>query len=462
MLPSPTASTWRLSSLFSAITSAMQPARFPLALLAVLLVAALAPLVDLAAGKSFGSRGFSGNTLGASDLAMDRAQARSAAMRFAALEVAALQSGDNASESDPTPAQLIAAVRNGLAWRLEETRAAAGGGDEGWFVSEERRLRQSAASAIRTIEDSAPRGVAEVFLENERQALAKTAAAVVDLDLEGFVTGVLTAVFTVPAAAIRAAPIVFPLGLIVALSLLSICAGGLCRMAAVHAGRSARLSILEGSAFARARIVNLAVLPVLPTAVLLALGILVVLFALLLRVPVLNVLSGLLFALPLLVALLGAILVIVLLAAAPIMPAAIAVEDCDAGDAITRGCALVLGRPIAWIGTLGVAIVVLVLGTIVVSGVLALATFVIEGSLSFAGGSVGAILASGDSALIATLTGPDRLVAFFLSVWGGIFELLGAAYAFSLACDLGTRAYLLVRERLDGESPATIAGYGIG
>ena len=47
-----------VSYLFSAVTSAMQPARLPIALLAVFLIAGLAPLVDLAGGKSFGPRGF--------------------------------------------------------------------------------------------------------------------------------------------------------------------------------------------------------------------------------------------------------------------------------------------------------------------------------------------------------------------------------------------------------------------
>ena len=59
-------------------------------------------------------------------------------------------------------------------------------------------------------------------------------------------------------------------------------------------------------------------------------------FALLLRIPILGAVAGLLLVVPLAVALLGAILGLVALVALPIMPAALVVEDCDAGDAITR------------------------------------------------------------------------------------------------------------------------------
>jgi hypothetical protein len=468
MLPSPQVSSPRVLTFFSAITSAMQPTRLPLALLAVLLVTALAPVIDLAAGKSFGTRGFTGGVLGETDLEIDRSRARSAAIRFAGLEVAALENpadgaaSADADRRDPSTRELVGAVREGLVRRIGELRAATDEGDAGWRASEERRLRQAAAQAIRQIEESAPRGVASVFLENERQALRQIGAAVVDLDLEAAASGVLSAVFTVPAAAIRASPVVFPLAALVMLSLLAICAGGLCRMAAVHSGRDGRLSTLEGSAFARSRALNLASLPVLPAAVLLILGIIVFVFVLLLRVPVLNVVGGALFVVPLLVAILGAVLAIVAIAAAPLMPAAVAVEDCDAGDAITRACALVLGRPLAWLLALSLFVVVLTLGTILVAGILMLASTAVEGLLGLAGGTVGQVLASGDASLMATLSGPDRLISLLVGFWGGIFQMLGAAYGFSLACDLATRGYLLLRERLNGESPATIAGYGLG
>ena len=110
----------------------------------------------------------------------------------------------------------------------------------------------------------------------------------------------------------------------------------------MHAGRDARLTILEGSGFARARVLNLVSIPVLPTIVVGALALIVLCFVLLLRLPVLNIVSGLLFAVPAAVALLGAVLSLVVIAGFPLMPAAVAVEDCDAGDAITRAGALVL------------------------------------------------------------------------------------------------------------------------
>ena len=104
----------RVASLFSAVTSAMQPARFPLALLAVLFISALAPLVDLAGGSKFGPRGFSAGALTESEQALDEQRARSAARRFAGPEVAELESIPAGSEGlapEPSLSQLAGAVR---------------------------------------------------------------------------------------------------------------------------------------------------------------------------------------------------------------------------------------------------------------------------------------------------------------------------------------------------------------
>jgi hypothetical protein len=144
------------------------------------------------------------------------------------------------------------------------------------------------------------------------------------------------------------------------------------------------------------------------------------------------------------------------------MPAAVAVEDCDAGDAITRSCALVLSRPLLWLSALAIGAVALALGSILVTGAITLALNGVNGLLGLAGGEAGGVIASGDAAMIATLSGPDRLIAMLVGFWTGLFEALGAAYAVSLAFDLATRGYLLMRSRIDGESPSTVAGYGMG
>jgi hypothetical protein len=145
----------------------------------------------------------------------------------------------------------------------------------------------------------------------------------------------------------------------------------------------------------------------------------------------------------------------------PLMPAAVAVEDCDAGDAITRGAALVLSRPLLWLATLCTAIAVLAVGGFLVQGVLLVATGAVDGILVALGGAVGDAVATGDESQVRALVGPDRLVGATLWFWTGLLDAILAAYLFTLACDLSARAYLLVRERIDGESPATIAGYGI-
>lgn len=462
-----------LASLFSAVTSAMQPARIPLALLVALFIAALAPVVDLAGGSRYGPRGFAGGALSESDLRLDEQRARSAARRFAGPELAAIESpatpgeGTDTGGGAPTArvatmSELADAVRQATARRIADAKAAGEGVSADFTESEVRRIRQAAAGAMRQIEDADPRGVATVFLENERLAVKQTVNAILKLDPEGFLTGILSAVFTVPAAAIRAEPVIFPLALVAFVAIVGIPAGGLCRMAAVHVGRGGRLSALEGSGFARARVLNLVSISVLPIALFALFAAVILAFVLLLRIPVLNVVSGILFVVPLAVALLGAILALVALAAAPLMPAAVAVEDCDAGDAITRSCALVLSRPLLWLSALAIGAVALALGSILVTGAITLALNGVNGLLGLAGGEAGGVIASGDAAMIATLSGPDRLIAMLVGFWTGLFEALGAAYAVSLAFDLATRGYLLMRSRIDGESPSTVAGYGMG
>lgn len=462
MIPTQSGLAARFASLFSAVTSAMQPARLPLALLAVLALAALAPLVDLAAGKSYGPRGFSGGAMTESEREVAYQRARSSASRVALAEVQALeQDGRDGEELAPprrlSLSELEGAVRAAHAARLAERADS----EAGLAADEERRLRERAAETIRTIREAHARGVATVFLDGARAAGRQAITGLFRLDPEMFLAGVLGAVFSLPAAAVREAPVVFPLGLLVALALVAILAGGACRMAAVHAGRDARLTILEGSGFARARVLNLVSIPVLPTIVVGALALIVLCFVLLLRLPVLNIVSGLLFAVPAAVALLGAVLSLVVIAGFPLMPAAVAVEDCDAGDAITRAGALVLARPLLWLSTLVVALVALVVGGMLVQGVLMAAGSGLDAMLAALGGAVGDAIASGDEMQLRTLAGPDRLVGGAVWFWTGLLDALATAYLFSLACDLSTRAYLLMRERIDGEAPSTIAGYGI-
>ena len=103
----------------------------------------------------------------------------------------------------------------------------------------------------------------------------------------------------------------------------------------------------------------------------------------------------------------------------------------------------------------------LAVGVLLVNGVLSLASFGLTAALAPIGGEVGRALASGEASAIAALFGPDRIVGILLELWMGFFAMIGSAYAVSLACDLATRGYLLMRARIDGENIATISGYGI-
>jgi len=443
--------------MFSAVTAAMQPARIPIAMLAVLLISAAAPVIDRLDGQRFGPRGFSAGPLSATEVELGLQRARSAANRIAEGEVERLDAIAREGGAPATRADYVAAVRDATALRIAERIANGAATDD----PELERIRNRAAEAILVIEESAPRGVATAFLALEAAAIRQVAAAVVQLDLDAALGGVRSALVTLPMAAIRAAPAGFSLGLLAMACVLSVLAGGSARMAAVHAGRAARLTPLEGAAYARARAVRLAALPALPALGFAALAVVVLLFAWLLRVPVLNVLVSALLVVPIILATFGAVLATTAFAAFPLMPVAVAVEDCDAGDAITRACALVLARPLAWIAILATAVVALVLGTTVVAGILALAGSAVDALLAVAGGRAGAAIASGEASELAVLHGPERLVGMIGSFWRGLLGAVTAAYAFSLACDLSTRGYLWMREQIDGENPATISGYGM-
>ncbi|MBI1303003.1 MAG: hypothetical protein GC172_04345 [Phycisphaera sp.] len=394
------AHTPRLGSLFGAITSAMQPARMPLAFLLALLVPVLASLVD----------------------------------------------------------------------RLDGGRPVAMQPD-GWIAIDSDRLFASfpqtmSASAPRGVFDDQgierPKGVGTAFLAECRLSLRQAAVALVRLDAKLALQSLRGALIDAPARAVRAAPLASTAALLVGLAASSVVAGGLCRMAAVHAGRRARLTVLEGAAYARERALRLAALPVLPAMVVALLALPILLFAVLLRVPALDILAGALFVVPVLVALLGAILAAVSVAAFPLMPAAVAVEDCDSGDAITRAASLALSRPLLWLSILGVGAVTMFLGGAIVSAVIGLAGWALSELLVAAGGDFGKLLATGTTAQLESLEGTRSIAATALDLWAGLFRLLCGAYLVSLFFDLSTRAYLLMRARIDGEPPATVSGYGVG
>lgn len=447
--------------LLAGVTSAMQPARLPLALLAVALLAVLVSVVDRADGGRFGARGLAGGELTEFEVRQLRQRARNAVLGIAAAEVAELESADGGRDFDEIPLGAFRdAARRGAAAARERLLDRE--------LDDERRdaalgaIRSSLVSAMRALDAGDPKGVASAFVDDEVRAAREVATALVRLDPDAALGGVVAMVAVIPLAAISAAPVAFPLGAVVALPLLSILWGALARMAAIHAGRDGRLSPLEGAAFARARAVGLASIPLLPLALLALLVAVIAVFALLLRIPILGAVAGLLLVVPLAVALLGAILGLVSLVALPIMPAALVVEDCDAGDAITRAAALVLGRPLLVAGAIAASVAALVLGAAIVGTVVGVADASFAALASRIGGETGQALAARDPAEIAALAGSARLSASLAGFWISILSALPAAYLFSLAADLSTRVYLLLRARADGEPPATISGHGLG
>ncbi len=438
-----------LSWLLSGITSAMQPARMPLALLAVALLSVVVSIVDTAADARFGARGLAAGALNEFDLRQLGQRARNAALGVAAAEVAELESADGGRDLDEIGMSAYRnAARKGAA--ASRARAVERGASEDQIAA----IQAALVSAMRALDAADGQGVASAFVEEEVRAARQVASGILRLDPDAALGGI--------ANAVALAPVAFPLGLLAVLPLLSIVWGGLARMAAIHAGRDGRLSPLEGSGFARTRAVGLASIPLLPVAFLALLAAVLALFGVLLRVPFVGVLAGALLVVPIAIALLGSILGLVSLLGLPLMPAALVVEDCDAGDAVVRAGALVLGRPLLFTGTLALSVVALLLGIAAVGTVVGIADASVLSLAGWLGGPVGKALATRDPAEIAALGGPARVAASAAGFWLGVLAMLPAAYLLALANDLSTRLYLLLRARADGESPATIAGYGLG
>jgi len=289
----------------------------------------------------------------------------------------------------------------------------------------------------------------------------------------GGVIGHLRAmVLTIPGWMIVAHPGYSAVFLLYAFVLTMVLGGAITRLAALNACRGIYASPFDALRFAADKAVWLIAAPLLPLvlvaviAVILALGGLVFF-----NLPVLDVLGGLLFFLMLALGAVAAVLLLGLAFSGNLLTPAIAVEDADAFDAVSRSFSYVLAHPWRYLFYLAVALVYGAVGYLLVGLVLFLtlwATKTFVALLAFTEVSDGltrldAILPDprlGDlnyAPRMDQLDGSGKVAGTFVSVWIKLLLAVLPAYCVSYYFTAATWIYLLLRRSADGASFDEIA-----
>lgn len=217
---------------------------------------------------------------------------------------------------------------------------------------------------------------------------------------------------------------------------LALAAAAIGRLAAPDYGGGARIPLVDGLALVRGGATSVVGGVLLPALLVAGLAVPAAVLGLMLRVPVLDAVAGVLWIVALVPALLAGLIVVVSMLALPLIPAAVAVERCDALDAAQRAIAYVLQRPlkVAWWWLVGLA------------GWTALA-LVLEFVFDAAGVVVGAA---------ASLAGPPPgadaggVAAGGIAFWSAAVRLLITAYVLSAVASVAPGVFLLARQSVEG------------
>jgi len=255
--------------------------------------------------------------------------------------------------------------------------------------------------------------------------------------------------------------------LAVALVLWAVFGGAICRMTALHATHDQRLPALLAMRFVltRWRWLWFVLAPLIPLVMIALMGLVLAVGGwLLFSWPGPDILGGLLFVVALAAAAMMAMLLIGLATGGHLMYPAIAVEDADAFDAVTRGYNFSLGRPWRWafysIVSLGYGAVTYLFVGLVVYLTLRITHL-------FVGAWVGTEASEGVNRFAAIMPQPRvgnldvrpqwselgfwaKVPAALVSVWVYLCIGLLAAYAISFYFSAQTWIYLLLRRAADG------------
>jgi len=246
----------------------------------------------------------------------------------------------------------------------------------------------------------------------------------------------------------------------VAFVALSLAGGAICRMTALQFARNKRPRLIQAARFAWTRLGSLLAAPIAPLVIAILLGLPIVLLGLIGSIPVVGeLLTGILLPLAFIA---GPFIAIVLLGAAAglnLMLPAIAYEDSDFFDAVSRSFSNVYGKP--W--RLGFyTFLAVVYGTVCCLFVRLFAFLTLWVThrflqLGLRDDKLQAIWpAPTFPDLLGTFTAPDSwslwLAAFLVRIWVLVIVGLTISFVISLYFSASTILYALMRNSVDGTS----------
>ncbi|MCP4376200.1 MAG: hypothetical protein GY794_08520 [bacterium] len=255
--------------------------------------------------------------------------------------------------------------------------------------------------------------------------------------------------------------------LTIALGSWALFGGAMHRIAALHAAREEKISMVQALRFSSSKFISFFAAPLIPLIMILFLGLFLFLGGLLLgNLGVLSWLMAILFPIAILVGLLIAFLSVGLGGGCGLMYPTIAVEGSDAFDSISRSFSYVFARP--W-RTCIYGVVALVYGTICYLFVRLFAFIALAGTHWFVKGGIfggGSDLAANADRLDMLWPAPtfsnfhppvswealswfESLAAVIISGWIYVVIALVAAFALSYLASSTTVIYYLLRRKVD-------------
>ena len=253
----------------------------------------------------------------------------------------------------------------------------------------------------------------------------------------------------------------------VSLAIWALVGGAIHRMAALHAAREEKISIIQALQFSSDKFLSFFTAPLIPLALVLLPGLVLFVGGLIGNLWGFGaILVGILFPIAILLGLLIAFLLVGLVTGAGLMYPTIAVEGSDSFDAMSRSVSYVFARP--WrAGLYGT--IALIYGTVCYLFVRLFALVALASTHWFVKGGVfggGSRLAENADKLDlmwqaptfsnfhapcswAAMSGMESVAAFFIAVWVYLVIGLVAAFGLSFLASATTMIYFLLRRKVD-------------
>jgi hypothetical protein len=247
-------------------------------------------------------------------------------------------------------------------------------------------------------------------------------------------------------------------GLFIAI-VLAIGGGAIARMSAHQIATQQRISMREAFDYSLQRLPHMLTAQILPAVILGVLGAVIVVMGLLMAAPVMDVIGALLYGVALLLGFLMAFLLVGYFVCHPMLIPAVACESCSGPDAMQRGYAYAVTRPLHLVWYWLIGLIGLALGFLVVSLIAAVMLNVtaamfgqLHSNAALAGAGVDGLFQFDQAApVLPSANWHVRWAASIIGFWKTLVICLVAAYVLSYYFSASTIGYLLMRRVSDGQ-----------